>query len=136
MCLRHARAARRGSLADRLKGLTQPGCAAAGLVATLARAMDEAHQAGIVHRDLKPSNILVNGEGQVRVLDFGIAKLLSSDAPSAGASTADPITQFAEGPLTPDYASPEQLGAQPVDAVVIHLEVVFRVEVGGGVAGE
>ncbi|HKS58812.1 MAG TPA: protein kinase [Steroidobacteraceae bacterium] len=75
-------------------------------------AVEFAHSQLVLHRDLKPSNILVTPQARVVLLDFGIAKLLSPDAPSAGA--ADPITQFAEGPLTPDYASPEQLAAQPV----------------------
>lgn len=77
-------------------------------------AVEFAHSQLVLHRDLKPPNILVTPQARVVLLDFGIAKLLSPDAPSAGASTADPITQFAEGPLTPDYASPEQLAAQPV----------------------
>lgn len=72
-------------------------------------AVEFAHSQLVLHRDLKPSNILVTPQGRVVLLDFGIAKLLSSDAPQTG-----PITQFAEAPLTPDYASPEQLGGQPV----------------------
>lgn len=72
-------------------------------------AVEFAHSQLVLHRDLKPSNILVTPQGRVVLLDFGIAKLLSSDAPQTG-----PITQFAEAPLTPDYASPEQLGGHPV----------------------
>src|SRR5512138_1123254 len=71
-------------------------------------AVEFAHSQLVLHRDLKPSNILVTRQARIVLLDFGIAKLLSSDAPSAG------ITQWAEGPLTPDYASPEQLGGQAV----------------------
>jgi len=72
-------------------------------------AVEFAHSQLVLHRDLKPSNILVTRQAHVVLLDFGIAKLLSPDAPNTGS-----ITQFAEGPLTPDYASPEQLGGQSV----------------------
>ena len=62
------------------------------------RAVQSAHNRQVIHRDLKPSNIFVNTEGQVKLLDFGIAKLIDP------ASTA--LTQTA---LTPEYASPEQI---------------------------
>lgn len=64
-----------------------------------------AHQRGVLHRDLKPSNILVNGDGQPKVLDFGIARVLAEQA-TAGAEQAWTVTGFAG---TPAYASPEQL---------------------------
>lgn len=66
-----------------------------------------AHRNLIVHRDLKPANILVNRDGRVKLLDFGIAKRLESDA----APSADRDTR---APLTLDYAAPEQLTGQPV----------------------
>lgn len=64
-------------------------------------AVDHAHRALILHRDLKPSNVLVTAVGQVKLLDFGIAKSLDDPAPG--------LTATAIGPLTPEYASPEQL---------------------------
>ncbi len=64
-------------------------------------AVDAAHRALIVHRDLKPSNVMVNRDGQVKLVDFGIAKALGQDA-QAGSITKG------IGPLTPSYASPEQ----------------------------
>lgn len=68
-----------------------------------------AHARLIVHRDLKPQNILVTTAGQVRLLDFGIAKLLVQD-PTASPS----LTQIAGRALTPDYAAPEQILNEPV----------------------
>jgi eukaryotic-like serine/threonine-protein kinase len=71
-------------------------------------AVSYAHRRLVVHRDLKPSNILVTENGQVKLLDFGIAKLVSQDA-SDSSNTA---TQL--GMMTPDYASPEQFRGDPV----------------------
>ena len=77
-------------------------------VALLTQVLDAvqfAHASLVVHRDLKPSNILVTGDGQVRLLDFGIAKLLSSDRRAQETQ----LTQLGGRALTPDYASPEQI---------------------------
>ena len=71
-------------------------------------AVSYAHRRLIVHRDLKPSNILVTHDGEVKLLDFGIAKVLSQDE-SGARGTA---TQL--GLMTPDYASPEQFRGEPV----------------------
>jgi eukaryotic-like serine/threonine-protein kinase len=71
-------------------------------------AVSYAHRRLIVHRDLKPSNILVTGEGQAKLLDFGIAKVVSQGE-SGAQGTA---TQL--GLMTPDYASPEQFRGEPV----------------------
>ncbi|MGA9772529.1 MAG: protein kinase [Blastocatellia bacterium] len=71
-------------------------------------AVSYAHRRLIVHRDLKPSNILVTESGQVKLLDFGIAKVLSRDA----GQSRNTATQL--GMMTPDYASPEQFRGEPV----------------------
>ena len=67
-------------------------------------AVSYAHRQLVVHRDLKPSNILVTAGGEVKLLDFGIAKSLDADG----------FTQTVGAPLTPDYAAPEQLLQKPV----------------------
>jgi eukaryotic-like serine/threonine-protein kinase len=66
-----------------------------------------AHEQHVVHRDLKPTNILVSADGQVHLVDFGIAKLLDDEEDGRTA-------QFGDGALTPNYASPEQLAGQAV----------------------
>ncbi|MGH7629997.1 MAG: protein kinase domain-containing protein [Gemmatimonadales bacterium] len=73
-------------------------------------AVQYAHRNLVVHRDLKPSNILVSGDGAVKLLDFGIAKLLGGEAASRPAE----LTQPDERIMTPLYASPEQIRGDPI----------------------
>lgn len=76
----------------------------------VADAVHHAHQNLVVHRDLKPSNILVDGAGRVRLLDFGIAKLL--DVPGQPGQVA--LTRIGHFVMTPEYAAPEQLTGREV----------------------
>ena len=73
-------------------------------------AVQYAHARHVLHRDIKPSNILVIESGQVRLLDFGVAKLLAEEEPDAQ------LTRMYGRALTPEYASPECLRGDPVDA--------------------
>jgi serine/threonine-protein kinase len=73
-------------------------------------AVRHAHQNLVVHRDLKPGNILVTNDGRVKLLDFGIAKLLNSSL----AGVAQPVTRTEFRVMTPEYASPEQVRGEPL----------------------
>lgn len=79
-----------------------------GLLIEVVDAVAFAHARLIVHRDIKPGNVLVNTEGRPKLLDFGIAKLLETDAASLTRGVA----------MTPRYASPEQLLHQPITTAV------------------
>jgi len=79
------------------------------LFVQVARAVAYAHGRLVVHRDLKPSNVMVTTDGQARLLDFGIAKLLTEAAPGQPG-----LTQEQGRVLTPHYASPEQIAGEPI----------------------
>ena len=79
------------------------------LFVTIADAVQYAHRNLVVHRDLKPSNILVTSDGTVKLLDFGVAKLLEQNAPGAR-----PTTRTTHRWMTPDYAAPEQIRGKAI----------------------
>ena len=78
------------------------------LAAQMADALAAAHAAGVVHRDLKPANVLVTDDGRVKLLDFGVARLVGGED--------DRLTQTGQIMATPSYMSPEQATGEPVDA--------------------
>ncbi len=86
---------------------------AAKIGAQVAEALDEAHEQGVIHRDLKPGNVMVTTKGRVKVLDFGLAKLLHVEGPNVATMSASSTTTVAG---TLPYMSPEQLQSEPVDA--------------------
>lgn len=80
------------------------------LFRTVCRAVQYAHRKLIVHRDLKPGNILVTADGTVKLLDFGIAKLLDPELSRQDTATRADMHRF----FTPDYASPEQIRGEAI----------------------
>jgi serine/threonine protein kinase/tetratricopeptide (TPR) repeat protein/TolB-like protein len=79
------------------------------LFCKVCEAVSYAHQRLIIHRDLKPGNILVTADGTVKLLDFGIAKLMN---PEAAATLV--VTRTGQRAMTPEYASPEQVRGEPL----------------------
>lgn len=106
------------TLSDILKqdGLTL--CQAVEAAISIAEALAEAHRHDIVHRDIKPANVIINERGQVKVLDFGLAKQLHEE-PGGSETVSQTLystrTQSDVVVGTPLYLSPEQAGSKPVD---------------------
>ncbi len=81
------------------------------LFISVCNAVEYAHQNLIIHRDIKPENILVNSEGRVKLLDFGVSKLLDEDLISANSG----LTKTGTWHITPEYASPEQINGENIN---------------------
>ena len=82
----------------------------------IARALASAHAAGIVHRDIKPENVMVRADGYVKVLDFGLARMMTVDQPEPTTTTTTDVAT-APGTIlgTAAYMSPEQAEGKPID---------------------
>ncbi len=86
------------------------------IAAQVAEALREAHSRGILHRDIKPSNVVINDRGQVKVLDFGLARPMVLDRAATAGSAAVAAPETVEGFVagTPAYMSPEQIKDAPL----------------------
>jgi eukaryotic-like serine/threonine-protein kinase len=99
------------TLRDELRDGPLPPAQLQPVLVAIAEALVVAHQRGIVHRDLKPENIIRRDDGQIKVLDFGIAR-----SPTAESPTATKLTQAGVALGTPGYMAPEQFSGADVDA--------------------
>ncbi|MET0622464.1 MAG: protein kinase [Pyrinomonadaceae bacterium] len=106
------------TLRQRLKGGGLGPGEALGVAAQIAGALSKAHQAGIVHRDIKPENVMLDAEGRVKVLDFGLAKYTRPFSGDAGDGADTESVHTVPGMLmgTIAYMSPEQARGLAVDA--------------------
>ena len=107
------------TLKELLRKAPLPAQRVAEFGAQIADALDTAHGKGIIHRDIKPGNLLLTPRGQVKVLDFGLAKLVSGEATRDSSDTSAPtehaLTEVGVTVGTLAYMSPEQLLGLPLD---------------------
>ena len=104
------------TLRDRLRRGPLPPWKATAFAKAIADALGAAHQRGIVHRDLKPENIFLTADGQLKVLDFGIAHVLTEDSSGSEAPTRAALTASGAILGTVGYMAPEQLRGEKMDA--------------------
>ena len=110
------------TLAERLQRGAIPIAEALPIAKQIAEAIEAAHEKGVIHRDLKPANIKFTADGEVKVLDFGLAKAMEADAASSSAETLAHSPTLIGSPTvqgvilgTAGYMSPEQARGKPVD---------------------
>jgi serine/threonine protein kinase len=107
------------TLADRIRGGAMPVDEALPIARQIAEALEYAHDKNIIHRDLKPANIKVTPDGNVKVLDFGLAKAMSDDLAEGDMSNSPTLSMAAtrQGVIlgTAAYMSPEQAKGKKVD---------------------
>ena len=109
------------TLAERIAKGPIPVDEALEIATQIAAALEAAHEQGIIHRDLKPANVKVKTDGTVKVLDFGLAKAVASDARGASPTTSATMSLTTSGTQmgmvigTAAYMAPEQAKGQPVD---------------------
>jgi eukaryotic-like serine/threonine-protein kinase len=107
------------TLADRIAGGPIPGDEALPIAKEIAEALEAAHERNIVHRDLKPANIKITPDGNVKVLDFGLAKTIEGGSSSLNIQDSPTISRMATqaGIIlgTAAYMSPEQAKGKPID---------------------
>jgi eukaryotic-like serine/threonine-protein kinase len=103
------------TLADRIGRGPVPVDEALDIARQVAEALEAAHEKGVIHRDLKPGNIMVSADGQVKVLDFGLAGDAATADPENSPTVTIGATQAGVILGTAGYMSPEQAGGQTVD---------------------
>ncbi len=100
------------TLSERLQSGPLPVRRGIEIAVQIARGLAAAHAKGIVHRDLKPANVFILADGQVKILDFGLAKSIATDSDTTAAAATDPGSILG----TAGYMAPEQVRGQAVDA--------------------